>query len=215
MSEDGSAISATAHRYRVRSRTEHFAGPVFRIVTDEVEMPGGNVANRDYMIHAGAVGVVAIDDVGRVVLVNQYRHPVGRYLWELPAGLIDVDGEALEEAALRELAEETDLTAARLDLLIDMHTSPGCSNEVIRLFLARDLSPVPVEHRHSRRDEEADMTVRRVDLDEAIAMALGGEITNAACLTGLLAAGRVRDAGWPDARPVDPPLPRGDLAPVM
>jgi ADP-ribose pyrophosphatase len=199
---------ATAHRYVVRSQAEHFAGPMFRVVTDEVEMPGGNVARRDYMIHIGAVGVVAIDDDGRVVLVCQYRHPVRRHLWELPAGLIDVDGEPLERAALRELEEEADLTAGRLDLLVDMHPSPGCSNEVIRLFLARDLAPVPNDRRHERRDEEADMVVRRVELDDAIAMALRGEISNAACLVGLLAAARVRDQGWQLTRPLDTPLQR-------
>jgi 8-oxo-dGTP pyrophosphatase MutT (NUDIX family) len=207
--------SVTGHRYRVRSRTEHFAGPMFRVVTDEVEMPGGNVAKRDYMIHVGAVGVVALDDDGQVVMVCQYRHPVGRHLWELPAGLIDVDGEPLDYAARRELEEEADLTAGRLDLLVDMHPSPGASNEVIRLFLARDLSPVPPERRHERRDEEADLTVRRFALDEAVAMALRGEITNAACLVGLLAAARSRDLGWSTLRPVDEPLPRGDIAPVV
>jgi 8-oxo-dGDP phosphatase len=196
------------HHYRVLSRTEHFAGPMFRVVTDEVEMPGGNVARRDYMQHIGAVGVVAIDDDDRVVLVCQYRHPVARHLWELPAGLIDVDGEALDRAAVRELEEEADLTAGRLDLLVDLHPSPGCSNEVIRLFLARDLRPVPEERRHERRDEEAGMVVRRFDLDEALAMALRGEITNGACLVGLLAAARVRDNGWDLPRPLDLPLPR-------
>ncbi|HEV7896802.1 MAG TPA: NUDIX hydrolase [Planosporangium sp.] len=197
----------------MRSRTEHFAGPVFRIVTDEVEMPGGNVAKRDFMVHIGAVGVVALDDDGRVVLVCQYRHPVRQHLWELPAGLIDVAGEALDRAAVRELEEEADLTAGRLDLLADMYPSPGCSTEVIRLFLARDLSPVPPERRHQRRDEEAGMVVRRVDLDEAVAMALRGEIVNAACLVGLLAAARARDGGWSALRPVDAPLERGKLAP--
>ena len=139
------------HDYRVRSRTPHFTGPMFRIVTDEVEMPGGEVAKRDYMVHIGAVGVVAIDDEDRVVLVRQYRHPVAQYLWELPAGLIDVAGEPLDRAAVRELEEEADLTAGHLELLVDMHPSPGCSNEVIRLFLARDLSPVPDGHRHRHR----------------------------------------------------------------
>jgi 8-oxo-dGDP phosphatase len=202
------------HAYRVRSRTEHFKGPVFRVVTDEVEMPGGRVAKRDYMVHVGAVGVVAIDADEKVVLVRQYRHPVGDYLWELPAGIIDVDGEPLDRAAVRELEEEADLTAGRLDLLVDMHPSPGSSNEVIRLFLARDLSPVPDDHRHQRTDEEAEMTVRRVDLDEALAMALRGEITNAACLVGLFAAARVRDTGWKLTRRADEPLPREELAPV-
>jgi 8-oxo-dGTP pyrophosphatase MutT (NUDIX family) len=203
------------HAYRVRSRTEHFKGPVFRVVTDEVEMPGGRVAKRDYMVHVGAVGVVAIDADEKVVLVRQYRHPVGDHLWELPAGIIDVDGEPLDRAAVRELEEEADLTAGRLDLLIDMHPSPGSSNEVIRLFLARDLTPVPDGHRHQRTDEEAEMTVRHFDLDEALAMALRGEITNAACLVGLFAAARVRDTGWKLTRRADEPLPREELAPVQ
>jgi 8-oxo-dGTP pyrophosphatase MutT (NUDIX family) len=203
----------TSDRYRVRSRTEHFAGPVFRLVTDEVEMPGGDAVKRDYIVHIGAVGVVALDDDGRVVLVCQYRHPVRRHLWELPAGLIDVAGEALDRAAVRELEEEADLTAGRLDLLVDLYPSPGCSSEIIRLFLARDLSPVPPERRHTRRDEEAGMIVRRVDLDEAVAMAMRGEVLNAAALVGLLAAARARDSGWSTLRPVNAPLPRSEPAP--
>lgn len=205
-------MSATTSEYPVVSRTTHFSGPVFNLVTDEVVMPGGNIAKRDYMVHIGAVGVVALDDDGRVVLVRQYRHPVGAYLWELPAGLIDVHGEALDRAAVRELEEEADLTAGRVDLLVDVHTSPGCSTEVIRLFLARDLTPVPDEHRHERRDEEAGMTTSRIDLDEAVAMALRGEITNAAALVGLLAAAQVRDS--PTPRSLGEPLPRRPLAPV-
>jgi ADP-ribose pyrophosphatase len=202
------------HQYRVVKRIERFASRIIRVVTDEVVMPGGQTAERDYVLHIGAVGVVALDDEGRVTLVRQYRHPVGWDLWELPAGLIDVDGEALDRAAVRELEEEADLTAGRLDLLIDAHTSPGFSNEVIRLFLARDLSPVPENQRHQREHEEAGMTVRQVDLDEAVAMALRGEITNAACLVGLLAAAKARDLAWSTLRPVDEPLPRGEPVPV-
>jgi 8-oxo-dGTP pyrophosphatase MutT (NUDIX family) len=210
----GDCAGTPAGAYRVRSRAEHFANPMFRLVSDEVEMPDGNVVRRDYLAHIGAVGVVALDDDGRVVLICQYRHPVRRHLWELPAGLIDVAGEPLDRAAVRELEEEADLTAARLDLLVDVHPTPGCSSEIIRLFLARDLSPVPAERRHERRDEEAGMTVRRVDLDEAIAMALRGEILNAACLVGLLAAAKARDSGWSTLRPVDTPLPRREPAPL-
>src|SRR3954452_20876000 len=165
-------MSDDSHDYRVVKRTEHFSGFMMRVLTDEVVMPGGATADRDYLVHIGAVGVVALDDEGRVTLVRQYRHPVGRELWELPAGLIDVAGEPLDRAAVRELEEEADLTAGRLDLLLDAHSSPGCSNEVIRLFLARDLSPVPDGRRHRRENEEPDLAVRRVDLDEAIAMAL-------------------------------------------
>jgi ADP-ribose pyrophosphatase len=204
----------TDHEYRVLERVERFGNRVFRLVSDQVVMPGGRVVARDYMVHIGAVGVVALDDEDRVVLVRQYRHPVGRHLWELPAGLIDVDGEPLHRAAIRELEEEADLTAGRMDLLVDVHPSPGCSTEVIRLFLGRDLRPVPHADRHERYDEEAELVTRLVDLDEAVEMALRGEITNAACLVGVLAAAKARDRGWAPLRPVDIPLPREPLAPV-
>ncbi|MGW0436742.1 NUDIX domain-containing protein [Micromonospora sp. NPDC003197] len=194
------------HTYQVRSRQERFAGAVFSVVSDEVTMPGGGVATRDYARHVGAVGVVALDDEGRVVLIRQYRHPVGRAIWELPAGLVDVAAEPLPAVALRELAEEVDLTAGRIDLLVDLHTSPGWSNEVIRIFLARDLAEVPAEQRHVRRDEEADLEVVRVDLDQAVTMALAGEITNSACVAGVLAAARARDEGFAALRVADAPL---------
>ncbi len=196
------------HEYRVLGRTERFRNRMFTVVTDEVAMPGGETAARDYLVHIGAVGVVALDADDRVVLVRQYRHPVGRHLWELPAGLIDVPGEPLVDAAARELAEEADLTAARWDLLIDAHTTPGCSDEVIRLYLARDLAPVPPQRRYRREQEEAELTVSRVGLDDAVAMALSGKITNAACLVGVLATVQARSRGWSTLRPVDVPLAR-------
>lgn len=196
------------HVYEVRSREERFRGRVFSVVTDQVTMPGGRLAPRDYVRHVGAVAVVALDERGRVVLVRQYRHPLRRALWELPAGLMDVHGEALAEAAARELAEEADLVADRYDVLLDLHTSPGFSDEIIRIFLARGLSEVPEAQRHERRDEEATMQVARVDLDEAVSMVLRGEITNAACVAGLLAAARARDADWSGLRPADVPLHR-------
>lgn len=196
--------------YEVVGSTERFTGRVFTVVTDQLKMPDGSVAARDYIRHVGSVGVVALDATDRVVLVRQYRHPVRRYLWELPAGLIDVAGEALAAAALRELAEEADLTARRVDLLVDLFTTPGCSSELIRVFLARDLVEVPYADRHVRTGEEADMVVARVPLDEALAMVDDGRITNAAAVAGLLAAGRARDTGFANLRPADAALPPAD-----
>ncbi|MEU8258831.1 NUDIX hydrolase [Micromonospora inaquosa] len=196
------------HRYEVRSRQERYQGRIFDVVTEEVTMPGGGTALRDLVRHVGAVAVVALDDAGQVVLIRQYRHPVGRHLWELPAGLMDVSGEELPAAALRELAEEADLTAGQVDVLVDLHSSPGFTNEIVRVFLARDLADVPVDERHERHDEEADLQVVRIDLDEAVAMVLAGEITNAAAVAGLLAAARARDAGFTSLRRAQAPLPR-------
>jgi len=201
-------VSAVEHRYEVRSRQQRWSGRVFEVVTDEVTMPGGGTAARDIVRHVGAVAVVALDDAGQVVLIRQYRHAVGRHLWELPAGLMDVSGEDLAAAAARELAEEADLTAGRLDVLVDLHTSPGFTDEVVRVFLARDLADVPPEQRHERRDEEADLQVLRIDLDEAVGMVLAGEITNSPAVAGLLAAVRARDTGWTALRRADAPLPR-------
>jgi 8-oxo-dGTP pyrophosphatase MutT (NUDIX family) len=187
--------------YDVRTHTERLRNRVFSIVTDAIEMPGGDVVDRDYMVHVGAVGVVALDADGRVALVRQYRPAVQKVLWELPAGLIDVPGEALVDAAARELAEEVDLVAARWDLLAEVHTTPGCSNEKICLFLAREIGPVAEADRHERTHEEAEIELHWVALDDAVTMALSGEITNAACVVGVLAAATAKARDWTTLRP--------------
>jgi ADP-ribose pyrophosphatase len=174
--------------YEVVGSTERFHGAILRVVTDQVRMPDGKVVDRDVVHKFHAVGVVALDDQGRVALVHQYRHAVGAYLWELPAGLVDVDGEDDAQTALRELVEETDCSAGRVEHLLDLHLSPGFTSERIRLFLARDITEVAPEHRHLRVGEEADMQVRWVPLAEAVQMVRNGEITNAASVAGLLAA---------------------------
>jgi 8-oxo-dGDP phosphatase len=197
----------TAFAHETLSRTERYAGPIFTVYSDQVTMSGGGTAGRDVVVNKNAVVVVALDDVDRVVLIKQYRHAVSRRLWELPAGLCDVDGEDLVVTAARELAEEADLRAARFDLLVDLHPSPGFSAEKVRIFLARELTPVPEDQRHERTDEEADIEIVWRDLDEAVAMVLRGEITNAAAVSGLLAAARAREDGWATLRPTDtPPL---------
>ncbi len=176
--------------YRVTGSQTHFQGRVFSTRSDEVTTPDGLVATRDYVTHMGAAAVVAVDDEGRVVLVRQYRHPVRAVLWELPAGLLDVEGEDYATAAARELAEEAGLVAARWEPLITLWTSPGYSTEKIHIFLARDLSPVAEDYAFHRVFEEATMTVHRVHLDEAAAMVDRGEIVNGVAVAGLLAGWR-------------------------
>ncbi|GGK07872.1 ADP-ribose pyrophosphatase [Pilimelia anulata] len=189
----------TADGYAVRGSRTRYAGPIFTVVSDEVAMPDGGVAARDVVRKPGAVGVVALDDAGAVTLVRQYRHPLAAACLELPAGLLDVPGEAPAAVARRELAEETDLLARRWDALLDLHTSPGFTDELFRVYLARDLSPAP--QRHARRHEEAAMTVERVPLDAALDLVRTGAITSGPTIAGLFAARHARDRGWADLRP--------------
>ena len=162
-----------------------FQGKVWDIYSDTVRFAGGEMT-REYMKHSGAVAVLALDDDGKVLLINQYRQPIKVRDWELPAGLLDVDGEPPLEAAKRELAEETDLVAAQWSPLIRFNSTPGGSNEVIHIFEARGLSASPKSHH--RTDEEAEIVVRWVALDEVVAAALDGRLSNAPLIIAVLAA---------------------------
>jgi ADP-ribose pyrophosphatase len=176
--------------YSVTASTEQFRGNVFSVRTDTVRMPDGSTTKRDYLRHTGAAAVVAIDDDGDVVLVRQYRHPVADVLWELPAGVLDVDGEDHRAAAGRELAEETGLVAGHIEPLIDFYPTPGYSDERIRIFLARDLAGVGPDFAYERSFEESAMTVHRFPMEQAMSMVDNGEIVNGVCALGLLAAWR-------------------------
>ena len=137
-------------------------------------------------------------------LVNQYRHAVRARVDELPAGLLDVTGEPALEAAQRELAEEARLAARSWGVLLDLYSSPGVSNEAVRVFLARDLEDATSEG-FSAEHEEATMTVTREPLTDAVRRALAGSITNAVSVAGLLAAVHGRFTDWRDLRPADAP----------
>ena len=115
-----------------------FEGKKWTIVSDEVEI-AGDVVTRDVLRHPGAVAVAAVDEAGRVLLIRQYRHPVRATLWEIPAGLLDSPDEPLFEVGRRELAEEVDLGARRWDVLADFYASSGCTDERVRVYLARGL----------------------------------------------------------------------------
>jgi len=190
-------------------------GRIWDVVADQVDLGGGTVVSREVVDHPGAVAVVALDDHDRVLLLRQYRHPVGRELWEVPAGLLDVAGEPAEVAAGRELGEEADLRATRWDVLADYYTSPGGSSEALRVFLARDLSPVPDAERHVREDEERDIELRWVALDDAVAAVLAGAVHNPSAVVGVLAAQAARAAGWATLRPADAPWPERRIATMM
>lgn len=180
------------------------SGRIVRLRRDSVRLPDGQVVGREVVEHPGAVAVVALDDQDRVLLIRQYRHPVAATLWELPAGLRDVAGESLLEAARRELREEAGYHAADWHLLTDYLSSPGISTERIRLFLARDLAVVPDgEDEYVREHEEAYLTAAWVPLSEAISSIQAGQIHNGVAILGILSAYVARGAGFRGLRPAD------------
>lgn len=199
------------HDYEVVSSDAVFAGSVISVRSDVVSMPGGTTGRRDVVEHPGAVAVVALRE-DEVLLVTQYRHPVGRHLDEVPAGLLDVAGEAALTAAQRELAEEAGYAAQTWHVLLDLLTSPGMTDEAIRIYLARDLVPVD---RDVQEHEEQEMTVRWEPLDSAVRAALSGELENAVAAAGVLAAAWARADGFASLRPALSPWrarPQADFA---
>lgn len=185
-----------------------YRGLVWDVVRETFVLPGSTEEiTRDFVDHPGAVAVLAVDDDDRVILIRQYRHPVRARDWEIPAGLLDVEGEPAHHAAARELAEEADLTAGTWHVLADQLSSPGGLSETLRIFLARDLAPVPSSERFDRRAEEAGIVVRRVPLDEAVDSVVAGRVTNGTAVIGILQARLARERGWTGLRPADAPWP--------
>jgi 8-oxo-dGTP pyrophosphatase MutT (NUDIX family) len=188
------------HEFETVESETIYIGNIFALRADEVRMPHGNVARREVVEHYGAVAVLALDDDNNVVLVYQYRHPLGRRLWELPAGLLDVGGEPPHITAGRELKEEAGLAATDWRVLVDLDSAPGFSDESVRVYLATGLTDVGRPEAH---DEEADLTLRWFPLEDAVRMVLSGEIVNSIAVGGILATHSVTDRAM--LRPVEAP----------
>ncbi|SDP06041.1 ADP-ribose pyrophosphatase [Microbacterium sp. ru370.1] len=165
-----------------------YEGAVWDVRSDTVRYGDGEMT-RQYVEHPGAAAVVALDDDERVVLIQQYRHPIKERDWEIPAGLLDVAGEPPLETAKRELTEEVDLEADRWQHLLSMHTTPGGNDEVVHLFLARGLRAVETDY--EREHEESDMRVERVALTDVIDGVIAGRLRNGILAAGALAAAEV------------------------
>jgi ADP-ribose pyrophosphatase len=208
MSGSGEVID-TPESWEVDSSEYRFKGRVVSVRTDRVRMPNGDtteVVERDIVEHPGSVAVIGLDDQGRVLLIRQYRHPVGHQLWEPPAGLRDVEGEPTWRTAARELAEEAGYRASEWHTLLDIFTSPGMTDERVRIFLARGLTEIPAEESDFERiHEEAGMPVVWVPLDEAVAAVRRGHLHNPLAAMGILAVDAARAAGYRDLRAPDAP----------
>lgn len=190
--------------YPVLEHLKRFEGRVWDVQTDVVTI-GEHTVERDFVAHTGAVAVIALDDEDRVYLLRQYRHPVGMYLFEPPAGLLDVDGEPASVTASRELAEEAGLEAEQWNVLVDFFNSPGGSSEAIRVYLARGVREREAGRIHTGEAEEVDLPGCWVPLEDAVNLVLAGEIGNPTAVVGVLAAAEARRKGWRTLRPVDAP----------
>ncbi|MFC8277248.1 NUDIX domain-containing protein [Streptomyces sp. NPDC057271] len=200
-------LQDTPEEWRIVATTTPFQGKKTSVRTDDVVMPDGTVARRDYQVHPGSVAVVALDDQDRVLLVKQYRHPVRQKLWEIPAGLLDVPGENPLHAAQRELYEEAHVKAEDWRVLTDVYTTPGGCDEAVRIFLARDLSEARGD-RFDVSDEEADMELARVPLADLVRGALAGGLHNNCLVVGVLSLAAARAGDGVEAlRPADAPWP--------
>jgi len=201
-----SSLEDLVGAWPVVSRERVVAGKVVNVRRDTVRMPDGQEVGREVIEHPGAVGVVAMDDAERVLMIRQYRHPVGRQLWEIPAGLRDVDGESPLATARRELLEEAGYLAADWQVLADFFTSPGITSERLRVYLARGLVRVPDAEREYVPDhEEAHLTIEWAPLDAVISRILAGDLHNGVMMIGVLAAFAAKRDGFALLRGADAP----------
>lgn len=207
MSASLEPLADTYHPLPVVSSETVMRGMIWDVVRERVDLGDAGEVTREFVRHPGAVAVAALDEQDRIVLIQQYRHPVRMLEWEIPAGLLDVEGELPHVGAARELHEEADLTAATWHVLADYVSSPGGLDEALRIYLAQDLAEVPEQERHTRDGEEHGMPVRRVPLDEALEAVLAGRLHNATAVVAILASHAARERGWATLRPVDAPWP--------
>jgi 8-oxo-dGDP phosphatase len=191
-------------RWAIRESVRTFdTGRVISVRRDRVAASTGDSFTRDVVMHPGAVGVIALDQDDRMLLVAQYRHSVGHRLLEPPAGLLDVPDEDPLAAAQRELLEEGHVRAADWRVLVDAFSSPGMSDEALRIYLARDLSPVADSDRFVGQHEEADLPVCWAALDDVVGAILTGELHNPILIMGALACASTRGARFGVLRQAD------------
>lgn len=200
-------ISDHAFEPEVISSDTVFHGRVWDVRRDRIKH-GEFEFDRDFVVHTGAVGIIAINERAELLLVDQYRHPMGKVMWEPPAGLLDETDEDPLDAAKRELLEETGYVASSWNVLVDFANSPGGSSEALRCYLAQGLTEHP-DGRPVSTDEEAAMIPRWVGLQDVLDGIWGGEVTNVLLVTGTLAL--ISALADPTAlRPADAPWPARD-----
>lgn len=196
-------------KWPVTDREVLGTGRVSSFVEETISTPSGEEIVRQYVTHPGAVAIVAWrEDTDDIAVLRQYRHPVGMELVEIPAGLLDVDGEDYLLAAQRELAEEVELAADRWHVLVDIFTTPGACEESLRMYLARDVRPASRPDGFVLEGEEAHMTWEWVPRQDVVDAILAGRAQSPSLVSGVLALEAARLAGRLDSlRPADAEWP--------
>lgn len=184
----GSILSDADASWPVTSSESKYESPYVSLGIDTIVDPDGAEHARAVVSPNDAIGILALDNEDRLLLVEQYRHPIRRRLLEIPAGTLDVPGESALDASIRELAEEADLIAGRWEPQLKLVATPGYSTESWQVFLATDLRPVPEADRTVRLAEEADMVQWWLPFDEAVAAVLAGRISDSLTVAAILAA---------------------------
>jgi 8-oxo-dGDP phosphatase len=193
-------------RWPLVSSSIELRGLLVTVRADKVRTPDNQIAEREVVLHPGAVAVLALDPAERILMIRQYRHPVGRLLWEIPAGLRDVAGEDPRATAQRELAEEAGYRARDWRLLVDYYSSPGYSTERLRIYLARDLEPIPEAERDFVPEaEEAHLVTAWLPLDQAVRGVFAGDLHNGVAALAIMAGYAARSEGFDQLRPADAP----------
>ena len=182
-----------------------YEGKIINVRVDTVRLPGGATATREIVEHSHAVCIVPVDDEGNVILVRQYRKPAEEALLEAPAGGVD-EGEASEDAVLRELQEEIGYTAGKLQHLSSFWVAPGWATEFMHAYLATELTPSRLE-----ADEDENIEVVRLPFDQALAMFKTGEIKDGKTIAAMLLAQPLLPKRYRACRR-SRPMPRMDLA---
>lgn len=170
----------------VDNETVHVGGK-WKVNVETIDIAGQRV-KRDIVIHPGAVAILVLNDRDEVLLIRQYRQALGMFLFETPAGLLDIPSENPLDAAQRELAEEAGVRADRWDTLVDFYNSPGGSSEAIRIYLAREISELSDGRVVTGEAEEMDLPCVWIPLERAVELVLGGELGNPTAVVGILAA---------------------------
>jgi len=177
-------IGGSKEEYRLIKSEQKYAGNVLNLRVDDVRFPNDAIFKREVIEHEGAVGVVPLCKDGQVMLVKQYRHPINDFLLEIPAGLFD-EGELPIECAIRELKEETGGISNNVMKLAEFYTTPGYSNEKFYLYLALD-----VEETEPSPEDDEFIEIKKINLDDALDLMVGGKIEDAKTIIGLCLASR-------------------------